>query len=91
MAYELLGVAGLTNEIRLTYLRGMLDRLTPRLVHAKYGKKASVPPRGGRAAQWRRLERPTVTTTALTEGTPGAATQVTVTAVSATVDQYGGR
>lgn len=64
-------------------------RLTPNLVHAVDGKRSPIPARGGKSINWRRLESLTATTSALTEGTPGAATQITWTAVTATVDQYG--
>lgn len=91
MAIEQLGTAGLTQEARTTYDRALLERALPNLVHARpeFHRISPIPPRGGRVVNWRRLELVSATTTALTEGTPPADTQITVSAVNATVDQYG--
>ncbi len=89
MAYERLGVGGLTEENRIFYETRMLLRAKPELVHTGWGRKASIPPRGGNTIKFRRLERPPAAITALTEGTPGSETQVTVTPVEAQVRQYG--
>lgn len=89
MPYELLGAAGLTAEARTTYARALIMRARPMFVHAGHGKKASIPRNGGNNLQWRRLEARVGITTALTEGTPGAITQITFISVTGTLDQYG--
>lgn len=89
MAYELLGTAGMTNGMKQTYSRILLKRAVPNFVHAGHGDKDGIPRSGGRSIEWRRYERPGAATTALTEGTPGAATQLTISNVQATIDQYG--
>jgi N4-gp56 family major capsid protein len=89
MAYERVGVAGLTDELKQTYLRQLLKRAVPNLVHGGWGLKGTIPRGGGRSVEWRRLETIGANTTPLTEGTPGAATQITFVNVQATVDQFG--
>lgn len=86
---ERYGVAGMTQEARTWYDTQMLSRAMPLLVHMKYGVTKPIPERGGNAIQWRRLDRAAISTTALTEGTPPAATNVTTISVTATVSQYG--
>lgn len=89
MAYDLLGVAGLANGMKQTYSRMLLARAVPNFVHVGHGDKSGIPRGGGRSIEWRRYERPVTSTTALTEGTPGANTNLTISAVSATISQYG--
>lgn len=89
MAYELLGAAGMTVENKQFYDRLLLERALPNLVHTNWGSKRNIPPRGGNSIEFRRLEAVSATTTALTEGTPGAATQLTFSNVAATISQYG--
>ena len=79
----------MTEELRQHYDLLMLSRAVPALVHRQYGLERPIPARMGNSIEWRRLERPTANTTALTEGTPPSITNVTVTAVAATVLQYG--
>ena len=86
---ELVGAGGLTSGMRQHYSKMLLSRTVPLLVHMQYGKKDGVPVNEGKSIQWRRYERPAATTTALTEGTPGAVTRVTISNVQATLDQYG--
>ena len=91
MAYELIGAAGMTNELKQYYSRRLYDRTMPLLVFLRDGfvTKDAIPARNGRSVEWRRFDRPSPTTTALTEGTPGAGTNFTVANVQATVSQYG--
>lgn len=89
MATELIGTAGLTNSMKQFYSRTLLERALPNFIHLDFGRKDGIPKNGGKSIEWRRYERPTGTTTALTEGTPPSATNVTVSKVEATVAQYG--
>lgn len=67
----------------------MLRIAKPHLVHDLFAKKANIPKHGGVSVQWRRVERPAASTTALTEGTAGAAVNLTISSVSVTVQQLG--
>ena len=89
MAIELIGAAGFTPELKQFYEKELLMRAVPALVHMNWGIKRSLPPQGGKSIEWRRLDTIAASTTALTEGTPPSETNVTFTAISGTVSQYG--
>lgn len=89
MAYDLIGTAGLTNGMKQYYSRKLLERALPNFVHLNWADNDGIPRNNGKSIEWRRYERPTATTTALTEGTPGAQTNITISIVTATVSQYG--
>ncbi|MAH48017.1 N4-gp56 family major capsid protein [Candidatus Pacearchaeota archaeon] len=90
MAYELLGVNGLTLENKQTYDALLIERAVPELVHSgMHGVQRDIPARGGNSIEWRGLARIAGTTGSLTEGTPGAEIQITFTNVAATILQYG--
>src|SRR3990167_10271206 len=78
-----------TVEDRGYWVRKMLDRTTPVLVHSRYTNKEYVPSNGGMNVTWRRLSTIAASTTALTEGTINAETIPTIVTVTATVNQYG--
>lgn len=87
--YELIGAGGLTTELKLHYNKLLFARAKPLLVHMQFGRKDGIPRNEGRAVSWRRFDRPAANTTALTEGTPGAVTRLSVLEVQATISQYG--
>ena len=91
MAYELIGAGGLTVELKQYYSRVLLERAQPNLVWLRpgFGRMDGIPRAGGKSIEFRRFERPAASTSALTEGTPGAETNLTVSNVQATVSQYG--
>ena len=76
-------------EDRGFWIRRMLDRRTPNLVHDRYADKEFVPSNGGMNVTWRRMSTISASTTALTEGTFPAETIPTVVTVTATVNLYG--
>ena len=89
MAFETLGAGGLAPELKQTYSRALLGRTKPNWIHALFGDQTGIIRRGGNSIEWRRFVRPSAATTALTEGTSGAETNLTVTAIGATISQYG--
>jgi N4-gp56 family major capsid protein len=91
MATEMLGEAGLANELRQYYERKMLDVAKTDIEFERFGLPGRIPPGEGKSIQWRRFEKIDVTAGSytLTEGTYPAAVQATVSAVAATIDQYG--
>lgn len=89
MAYELIGVGGMTVQLKQTYDRMLLERALPALVHQRYGMQRNIPRGGGKSIEFRRMETIAATTTALVEGTHPAATNATFSNVAATVSQYG--
>ena len=91
MAMERLGAAGMTNEMKQFYDKKLLSVAETDLVYLQYGVKRPIPARGGKSIEFRRFERITITAGSytLTEGTPGAETNATVSNVAATISQYG--
>lgn len=83
------GSGGLTVEARVFYVKELLARAVPNFCFRGWGIEKDIPARGGMSLDFRRLERPAVATTALTEGTPPSSTAVTWTHVVATINQYG--
>lgn len=78
-----------TVEDRGYWVRKMLDRTQPVLVHSRYTNKEYVPSNGGMNVTWRRFSTIAASTTALTEGTFPAETIPTIVTVVATINQYG--
>ncbi len=89
MANEIFAVGGLTVEGRRWYEKQLLARSVPQFVYMKYAKQKSIPLNGGNNIQFRRFERITTSTTALTEGTPPSETQGTFVEINFTANQYG--
>jgi N4-gp56 family major capsid protein len=79
----------MTTEQRTFYVMELLSRALPYMTHTGWGLEKTVPARGGMNLNFRRFERPATSSTALTEGAPPTVTNLTVTAVAATVAQYG--
>lgn len=76
-------------ENKTYYDRVLLSRLKPNLVYAEYGQKKSLPKNEGDTINFRRFESITPTGTPLTEGVTPDGKNITVTALTATVSQYG--
>lgn len=81
--------ATLTAEQAEFYQRTMLERLIDTVVFMKYGKKQNIPKHSGAVTSWRRLNMPAAATTAITEGVTPADTALSISKVSATVQQFG--
>jgi N4-gp56 family major capsid protein len=88
---ELIGVAGMTAELKTFYSKQLLARLVPALEHANHGLAEDIPPHAGKAIEKRRFESYVAQTGALVEGTAilGSAINGTWTALTFTVSQYG--
>lgn len=81
--------SGLSAEQKTFYNRTLLSRLLPTLVFAKYGQKKSAPKREGDTMNFRKFNSLAAATTPLTEGVTPAGKSLSITAVTATVEQYG--
>ncbi len=79
----------LSSEQAEFYQRALLSRLQDKVVFLPYGKTASIPKNSGATTSWRRLEMPTLSTSAITEGVTPDGSNITINKVSATVSQYG--
>lgn len=80
----------LTPATQYAYIKEALDFLTPNLEFWKHTQiKESIKVHGGRTASWRRYTRLSAATTALTEGTTPAGSDISSTEITATLSQYG--
>ena len=90
MALQTTGSAGLTDEMKTYYDRVLLTRTVPKLVHAKFGQAKRIPEHAGRIIEFRKFSGLAVATTPLAEGVLFTSLKdLTVTATTATVAQYG--
>lgn len=76
-------------EIKTFYDKLLLERCLPNLPFLKYGQKRPIPKGNGKTIEFRKFNSLAPATTPLTEGTPPTAKSLSVTAITATVDQYG--
>ncbi|RUS42274.1 N4-gp56 family major capsid protein [Cohnella sp. AR92] len=83
------GQNALTAEQHTYYQDAMLERLTPELIYMNYGQKKNIPKNKGAATQFRRLNSLAVSTTALTEGVTPDGVDLSITPLTATVQEYG--
>jgi len=87
------GTSGTTGQISVNlqgyYDRNLLERALPALLYGKFGQVRPIPKNSGTRINFRRYESLAAATTALTEGTTPAGSQLTVTDIYATIQQYG--
>lgn len=83
------GTNALTAEQAEFYQDAMLERLLPELFFMKYGEKKNIPKNKGAVTSFRRLNSLAVVTNAITEGVTPDGVDLSITKVSATVQEYG--
>ena len=72
------------------YDRMLLERTVPNLLHLKFGQTKRIPPGSGRIIEWRKFSALSTATSALVEGSLyNDLKDLTVTAITGTVSQYG--
>lgn len=79
----------LTAENKKVYDRTLLSRMLPELRFLKYGQKKTIPRNEGKTINFRRFSSLAPATTPLTEGVTPAGSDLTITTVEATLNQYG--
>lgn len=82
-------LAILTTENKTYYDRLLLERLLPDLVYSDYGQKRNAPKHEGDTINFRKMNSLAVATTPLTEGVMPAGNALSMSAITATVSQYG--
>ena len=82
-------LAGLTPEMKTFYDMTLIDEATANLVHDQFGQKRPIPKNGGKTIEFRKFAPLAKALTPLTEGVTPDGKSLTVTAVTATVSQYG--
>lgn len=89
MALNSTASAGLSDELKTFYDRTLLERALPVLIHDKFLQKRTIPKNSGKVVEYRKFSALPTATTPLTEGVPPTLKDITVTAITATVAQYG--
>lgn len=81
--------SGLSPEMKTFYDRVLLERALPVLLHSQFGQTKTIPSNAGKTIEFRRFAALATATTPLTEGQPPTLKDLTVTAITATIAQYG--
>ena len=91
MATQLTTTSGISPSMQSYYDRKMLEHAKTQFVFANYAQKHSIPKNNGKTVQFRRWTLFTAdpTTQTLTEGTTPTAQNLAMSAITATVKQYG--
>ena len=80
---------GLSAEMKTFYDMTLIDEASANLVHDQFGQKRPIPANGGKTIEFRKFSSLPKATTALTEGVTPDGKSLTVTTITATVEQYG--
>lgn len=81
---------GLSNEMKTFYSDYLIDLAEPLLVHDQFGQKQPIPKNGGKTIEFRKYSPLAKALTPLTEGVTPNGQKLTMSVITATVDQYGG-
>ena len=79
----------LSAEMKTFYENTLIDNAEPKLVHDRFGDKYPIPKNGGKTIEFRKYSPLAKATTPLVEGVTPAGNSLSVTNVTATVNQYG--
>jgi len=81
--------SGLSAEMRTYYSDYLIDNAKPNLVHDQFGQKHPIPKNGGKTIQFRKFVPFSKATAPLSEGITPDGGALSVTNVTASVEQYG--
>lgn len=84
------GSESLTSEMKTFYDKTLLEYAAPNLVHEQFGQKRPIPAHGGKSIEFRRFAALPKITTPISEGVTPEGQALSVTPITAEVDQYGG-
>lgn len=79
----------LSPEMKTYYEKRLLDNAEPSLVHDQFADKYPIPKNGGKTIEFRKYSPLSKATTAITEGVTPDGNKLNVTAITATISQYG--
>ena len=82
-------LAGLSAEMKTFYDMTLIDEAQANLVHYQFGQKRPIPKGGGKTIEFRKFAPLAKATTPLTEGVTPDGKSLTVSTITATVNQYG--
>ena len=80
---------GLSPEMKTFYDMTLIDEAQAALVHDQFGQKRPIPKNGGKTIEFRKFAALAKALTPLTEGVTPDGKGLTVTTITATVNQYG--
>ena len=80
---------GLSAEMKTFYDMTLIDEATSNLVHDQFGQKRPIPANGGKTIEFRKFAPLAKATTPLTEGVTPDGKSLSVSTITATVNQYG--
>lgn len=83
------GTGGLSAEMKTFYDKALISMAGPALVHDQFGQKRPIPKNGGKTVEFRKFSSLPKALTPITEGVTPSGNKLSVSTVSATVDQYG--
>ena len=81
--------AELSAEMKTFYDKALITLAGPRLVHEQFGQKKPIPKGGGKIIEFRKFSKLPKALTPITEGVTPTGNKLKVSAVTASVDQYG--
>ena len=81
--------AELSAEMKTFYDKALITLAGPRLVHEQFGQKKPIPKGGGKTIEFRKFSKLPKALTPITEGVTPTGNKLKVSAVTASVDQYG--
>ena len=81
--------AGLSAEMKTFYDKTLIELAKPNLVFDRFAQKRPIPAGGGKTIEFRRFNSLPKALSPITEGVTPTGSKLTVTPVTATVDQYG--
>ena len=81
--------ASLSAEMKTFYDMTLIDEASANLVHDQFGQKRPIPSGGGKTIEFRKFSPLAKATTPITEGVTPNGKNLEVTAITATVNQYG--
>ena len=82
-------LAGLSAEMKTFYDMTLIDEAQANLVHDQFGQKRPIPQGSGKTIEFRKFAPLAKATTPLTEGVTPDGKSLTVSTITATVNQYG--
>lgn len=89
MALMTTASTGLSVEMKTFYDRVLLEYTLPTLLHANFAQTRNIPMNSGKSVEFRRLSTLATATTPLTEGVPPTLKDITISAITATISQFG--
>lgn len=80
---------GLSAEMKTFYDKTLIHLAGPILIHEQFGQKKPIPKNGGKTIEFRKFSKLPKAIQPITEGVTPTGKKIQVSAVTATVDQYG--